>query len=72
MPNLPIRKHSFGHSLMESIIALALLLGTHLLTLHSIDWLSAHTLSIQKQFDELIALSNQHEIRMALFINDPH
>ena len=56
---------------MEAIIALALLLGSHLLTLQAIDWLNAHNLNIQKQFEELIALSNQHEIRMALFLHDP-
>ena len=71
MPNPPTRNHSFGHSLMEAIIALALLLGSHLLALQSINWLEAHNLLIQKQFEELIAQSNQHEIKIALFLHDP-
>lgn len=55
-----------GFSLIETLIALSLASGLYLVTINSQQFLSSHSLKLERDFSELIELSNQHELSVAL------
>ena len=54
-----------GFSLIETLIALSLASGLYLVTINSQQFLSSHSLKLERDFSELIELSNQHELSVA-------
>ena len=54
-----------GFSLIETLIALSLASGLYLVTINSQQFLSSHSLKLERDFFELIELSNQHELSVA-------
>ena len=55
-----------GFSLIETLIALSLVSGLYLVTINSQQFLSSYSLKLERDFFELIELSNQHELSVAL------
>ena len=55
-----------GFSLIETLIALSLASGLYLVTINSQQFLSSYSLKLEHDFFELIELSNQHEVSVAL------
>ncbi len=55
-----------GFSLIETLIALSLASGLYLVTINSQQFLSSYSLKLERDFFELIELSNQHELSVAL------
>jgi hypothetical protein len=59
-----------GSSLIEALMALAFISGSHLLLLQSTAWLNRHMISIEHQFHEAIEHSNAHELDMVDWLYD--
>ena len=55
-----------GFSLIETLIALSLASSLYLVTINSEQFLSSYSLKLERDFFELIELSNQHELSVAL------
>jgi prepilin-type N-terminal cleavage/methylation domain-containing protein len=55
-----------GFSLIETLIALSLASGLYLVTMNSQQFLSSYSLKLERDFFELVELSNQHELSVAL------
>ena len=55
-----------GFSLIETLIALSLASGLYLVTINSQQFMGSYSLKLERDFFELIELSNQHELSVAL------
>ena len=55
-----------GFTLIEILIAISLLTGSYLVISSTEQLMSNHSLKLERDFFELIELSNQHELSVAL------
>ncbi len=55
-----------GFTLIEILIAISLLTGSYLVISSTEQLMSSHSLKLERDFFELIELSNQHELSVAL------
>jgi prepilin-type N-terminal cleavage/methylation domain-containing protein len=55
-----------GFTLIEILIAISLLTGSYLVISATEQLMSSHSLKLERDFFELIELSNQHELSVAL------
>ena len=54
-----------GFTLIEILIAISLLTGSYLVISSTEQLMSSHSLKLERDFFELIELSNQHELSVA-------
>ena len=55
-----------GFTLIEILIGISLLTGSYLVISSTEQLMSSHSLKLERDFFELIELSNQHELSVAL------
>ena len=55
-----------GFTLIEILIAISLVTGSYLVISSTEQLMSSHSLKLERDFFELIELSNQHELSVAL------
>ena len=55
-----------GFTLIEILIAISLLTGSYFVISSTEQLMSTHSLKLERDFFELIELSNQHELSVAL------
>ena len=55
-----------GFTLIEILIAISLLTGSYFVISSTEQLMSSHSLKLERDFFELIELSNQHELSVAL------
>ena len=54
-----------GFTLIEILIAISLVTGSYLVISSTEQLMSSHSLKLERDFFELIELSNQHELSVA-------
>jgi prepilin-type N-terminal cleavage/methylation domain-containing protein len=63
---MSIHIHSRGFTLIEVLLALSLLSGSYFIIFSTQQFVSSYSMKLERDFFELIELSNQHELSMAL------
>jgi prepilin-type N-terminal cleavage/methylation domain-containing protein len=63
---MSIHIHSRGFTLIEVLLALSLLSGSYFIIFSTQQFVSSYSIKLERDFFELIELSNQHELSMAL------
>jgi prepilin-type N-terminal cleavage/methylation domain-containing protein len=63
---MSLHTNTSGFTLIEILIAISLLTGSYLVISSTEQLMSSHSLKLERDFFELIELSNQHELSVAL------
>jgi len=58
--------NSCGFTFIEILVALSILSGSYFLIFSTQQFLASHSLKIEAEFLEMLRLSDQHELEMAL------
>ncbi len=58
--------NSGGFTLIEILVALSILSGSYFLIFSTQQFLASHSLKLEVEFLEMLRLSDQHELEMAL------
>ncbi len=58
--------NSCGFTFIEILVALSILSGTYFLIFSTQQFLANHSLKLEVEFLEMLRLSDQHELEMAL------
>ena len=63
---MPSHTNTSGFTLIETLIAISLLTGSYFALSSTEQLVSSYSLKLERDFFELIELSNQHELSVAL------
>jgi len=63
---MPSPTNTSGFTLIEILVAISLLTGSYFVLSSTEHFLSSHSLKLERDFFELIELSNQHELSVTL------
>ena len=63
---MSLHTNTSGFTLIEILIAISLLTGSYFVISSTEQLMSSHSLKLERDFFELIELSNQHELSVAL------
>ena len=58
--------NSYGFTFIEILVALSILSGSYFLIFSTQQFLASHSLKIEAEFLEMLRLSDQHELEIAL------
>lgn len=65
-PWMSLHTASSGFTLIEILLAVCLLSGSYFVISSAQQFVSSYSLKLEREFFELIELSNQHELSIAL------
>ncbi len=63
---MPSPTNTSGFTLIEILVAISLLTGSYFVLSSTEHFMSSYSLKLERDFFELIELSNQHELSVAL------
>ena len=63
---MPSHTNTSGFTLIEILVAISLLTGSYFALSSTEHFMSSYLLKLERDFFELIELSNQHELSVAL------
>ncbi len=63
---MPSPTNTSGFTLIEILVAISLLTGSYFVLSSTEHFMSSYSLKLERDFYELIELSNQHELSVAL------
>lgn len=58
--------NSYGFTFIEILVALSILSGSYFLIFSTQQFLASHSLKIEAEFLEMLRLSDEHELEIAL------